>query len=145
MDVVTASIDTKHSVDVPSLEDSASHGYSQCVRTGRLVFIAGQCGRGTGPGVVSTEFEPQARAAIERVRAAVEAAGGTLADITAVTVFLTDIRLGPEFNRIRRDYFTQPYPTSALIGVSALMPPGGLIEIQAIAVVPADTDRPPDG
>lgn len=133
---MTAPLGPVQAVEVDSLEDSSSHAYSQCVRVGPLVFIAGQCGRGKDPAVVSTAFEPQARAAIERVRAAVEAAGGSLADVVALTVFVTDIRLGPVFNEIRKSYFHPPYPTSALIGVSALMPPGGLIEIQATAVVP---------
>ena len=67
----------KEIVPVAALEDATRYGYSQCVRVGPLVYIAGQCGLGLDHEVVSPEFEPQARAALDRVRAAVEAAGGT--------------------------------------------------------------------
>lgn len=127
---------SKDHVPVASLEDPSRYGYSQCVRVGNTVYIAGQCGIGTDHEVVSAEFEPQARASIERVKAAVEAAGGSLDDIVAMTVFITDVRFGRVFTSMRCDYFTRPYPTSALIGVSQLMPPGAMIEIQATAVLP---------
>lgn len=128
-------LDSKSEINVLGSELGATHGYSQCLRSGPFVFIAGQCGTGDGWGVVSREFEPQARRALDRVKEAVEAADGTLADIVSMTVFLTDIRNGSLFNEIRLGYFSRPYPTSAIIGVASLMPDGGLIEIQATAVV----------
>ena len=128
-------LEPKQVVDVPDLEDPAAFGYSQCVRVGPFVYIAGQCGLGPDHEVVSLEFEPQARAALERVRSAVEAAGGSLADIVAMTVFITDTRFGRVFTSLRREYFAQEFPTSALVGVSALMVPQAMIEIQATAVI----------
>jgi enamine deaminase RidA (YjgF/YER057c/UK114 family) len=86
--------------------------------------------------LVSCEFEPQARAALGRVATVIEAKGGTLKDLVAMTVFVTDIRYGPIFTAIRREVLGSDFPTSACIGVSALMTPGAKIEIQAIAVVP---------
>lgn len=125
----------KEVISVPALEDATPYGYSQCVRVGQLVFIAGQCGLGTDHEIVSPEFEPQARAALDRVQRAVEAAGGTLSDIVAMTVFITDTRFGRIFTSMRKDYFGTDLPTSALIGVSNLMIPGAMIEVQAIAVL----------
>lgn len=122
-------------VRVPGLEDTSEFGYSQCVRVGPFVYVAGQCGLGTDHQVVSLDFTEQSRAALDRVRAAVEAAGGSLADIVSMTVFITDTRLGREFTALRREYFGTDHPTSALIGVSSLMVPHALIEIQACAVV----------
>lgn len=126
---------TKEIVPVAALEDATRYGYSQCVRVGPLVYIAGQCGLGLDHEIVSPEFEPQARAALDRVRAAVEAAGGTLDDIVAMTVFITDTSLGRVFTSLRREYFRERFPTSALIGVSSLMVNGAMIEIQATAVL----------
>lgn len=122
-------------VPVPGLEDASAFGYSQCVKVGPVVHIAGQCGLGPDHEVVSLEFEPQARAALDRVRRAVEAAGGTLADVVAMTVFITDTRFGRVFTAMRREYFGQDFPTSALVGVSALMIPQAMIEIQATAIL----------
>ena len=129
---------SKQAVSVDALEDATAFGYSQCVRVGPMVYVAGQCGLGTDHDVVSMEFEPQARAALDRVRTAIEAAGGGLDDVVAMTVFITDTRFGRVFTSLRREYFSQPYPTSALIGVSSLMVPGAMIEIQATAVIPTD-------
>jgi enamine deaminase RidA (YjgF/YER057c/UK114 family) len=140
----------KEIVAVPGLGPSAQFGYSQCVRVGRTVYLAGQCGLGEGHEVVSPEFEPQARRALERVQLAVEAAGGTLDDIVTMTVFITDTRFGRVFTGLRRELFGTDFPASALVGVSALMPLGALIEIQAVAVLgsgsrdgqPRSTDNP---
>lgn len=125
----------KEIVDVPELEDTSEYGYSQCVRVGPYVHVAGQCGLNSDHAIVSAEFEPQARAALQRVRAAVQAAGGTIDDIVSMTVFVTDVRFGRVFTGIRREFFGERFPSSALIGVAALMPPGAMIEIQATAVV----------
>lgn len=132
---MTQPLAPKQVVTVDALEDSAPYGYSQCVRVGPFVSIAGQCGLGKDHEVVSTEFEPQARAALDRVRAAIEAAGGSLDHIVAMTVFITDVRLGRVFTSLRKEYFGARFPTSALIGVSALMVPGAMIEIQATAII----------
>lgn len=139
---MTASARGKHKQLVPvDLEDSAPFGYSQCLRVGSLVYIAGQCGLGPDHQVVSLNFEPQARAALERVQKAVEAAGGEIDDIVAMTVYLTDVRSGRIFTDIRREFFRQPFPTSALIGVSQLMPLNAQIEIQATAIVHLPSDE----
>lgn len=127
---------SKQFVPVEGLEDPSAFGYSQCVRIGQTIHVAGQCGLGLDHEIVSAEFEPQARAALDRVRLAVEAAGGTLDDVVTMTVFITDTRFGRVFTSLRREYFNEPYPASALIGVSHLMALGAMIEIQATAVLP---------
>jgi enamine deaminase RidA (YjgF/YER057c/UK114 family) len=62
-------------------------------------------------------------------------AGGKLSDIVTMTVFITDIRNAEQFLRIRRETFGDNFPASALIEITALVPPQALIEIQAVAVV----------
>lgn len=101
------------------------------------MYVAGQCGLGPDHQVVSLEFEPQARAALDRVRRAVEAVGGTLSDVVTMTVFITDVSLGRVFTALRREVFGERFPASALVGVSNLMVPGAMIEVQATAVVGA--------
>lgn len=125
----------KHVVPVDGLEDSSVYGYSQCVRVGPFVYVAGQCGLGLDHEVVSDDFETQARAALDRISIALEAVGGTMDDIVTMTVFITDTSLGRIFTSLRRRYFSGDYPASALIGVSQLMVPGAQIEIQATAVL----------
>ena len=139
------SVFVKEIVRVPGLEETAEFGYSQCVRAGPLVFIAGQCGLNERHEVVSSDFLEQARTALDRVHAAVRAAGGTLGDIVAMTVFLTDTSLGRIFTALRREYLGGDFPASALIGVHSLMPTGAMIEIQAIAVLGASGQPNPTG
>ena len=127
----------KEIVPVAGLEDSEPYGYSQCVREGPFVYLAGQCGLGMNHEVVSDDFAEQAKAALDRIKTALEAAGGRLDDIVTMTVFITDTRLGRVFTSLRREYFPGRYPASALIGVDALMPEGAMIEIQATAVLGA--------
>lgn len=131
---MTVNTSAKKFVQVDGLEDTSEFGYSQCLTLGNSIYVAGQCGLGPDHEIVSPEFEPQARAALERIRTALEAAGGSLDDVMAMTVFVTDIRNGRIFTALRREYFKEPYPTSALIGVSQLMPRGALIEVQVTAV-----------
>ena len=56
-------------------------------------------------------------------------------DIVTMTVFITDMRYGDRFTEIRRDYFTNGYPASALIGIESLARIEGMLEIQAVAVI----------
>ena len=63
-------------------------------------------------------------------------AGGSLDDITTMTVYMTDIRYADQFTRLRADILGRDFPASALIGVQRLVPSDGLFEIQAIAVLP---------
>lgn len=134
-----ASVDgaRKEIVPVDGLEDAERFGYSQCVRVGPVLYLAGQCGLGLDHEVVSDDFAEQARAALDRIKTAVEAAGGTIADIVTMTVFITDTGLGRVFTSLRREYFGDRFPASALIGVNALMVKGAMIEIQATAVLGA--------
>lgn len=113
---------------LPGLNAPVPHSYSHSVRAGAMLFLAGQCGTNAAGNVVSADFEAQARLALDRVRRVVEQAGGTLNDVASMTVFVTDIRDEPRFAEIGRELFGSDYPTSALIGVSALLPPGARVE-----------------
>jgi 2-iminobutanoate/2-iminopropanoate deaminase len=117
---------------------ATERSYSQAVKVkgGHTVYLAGVVNRDAKGNQVPGEFSVQARTAFDRLRDAVELAGGTLDDIVNMTVFLTDSRYGDEFVKIRSEYFKGGhYPASTLITASALAFPWFQIEIQAVAVL----------
>ena len=113
--------------------------YSQAVRvTGgqTTLYIAGQVAYDDSGGVAHAgDFKAQARAALQAVKAQVEAGGGTMANIIKVNTYLTDIRHRAEYAAIREEFFGKKMPASTLVAVSALAQPEFLIEIEAIAVI----------
>ena len=126
----------KHIVQPAGLPDpSHNRAYSHGVRVGSTVYLAGQTGHDVPaqPGV--SRFEAQTRRTFERMRLILEASGGSLANVVTMTVFITDMRFGDEFVRLRGEILQREFPASALIGVSHLAAPDALLEIQAIAVI----------
>ncbi len=110
--------------------------YSQAVKSGTTVYLSGQI-----PLVpetmemVSDDFSEQARQVFENVKAVCEAAGGTTHDLVKVNIFLTDLSNFATVNEIMSQYFKQPYPARAAIGVKAL-PKGAQIEIDGVMELP---------
>ena len=103
---------------------------------GRIVFISGMTARrpdGTiaGPG----DIEAQTRQVCENVKAAVEAAGGTMDDICRVDVYVRNIEHFDAIHKVRQAYFKPPAPASTMVEVAKMTSPEYLIEISAIAVV----------
>jgi len=113
--------------------------YSQAVKvTGgeTVLYLAGQVAYDhNGNAAHAGDFRAQARAALQAVKAQVEAGGGTMANIVKVNTFLTDIRHRTEYAAIREEFFGKKMPASTLVAVSALAQPEFLIEIEAIAVI----------
>ena len=105
--------------------------------TGRLVFISGMVAQrpdGTIAGV--GDIEAQTRQVCENVKAAVEAAGGTLANVCRVDVYVRNMEHFETIHKVRREYFTAPAPASTMVEVCKMTSPEYLIEINAIAVLP---------
>ena len=126
----------KQIIRPPALPDpSGTRAYSHGVRSGNLLFLAGQTGHDAQPQPGYGRFEAQTRRTFARMQAILEAAGGTLDNLVTMTVFVTDIRYGDEFVRLRGEILQRDFPASALIGVSHLANPEALIEIQAIAAL----------
>ena len=119
-------------------ERAQQRGYSTAVITegGRIVWIAGQTAvvDEAGKSLVS-DFEGQARQIFRNLGATLEKAGGKLADMVQMTVFVTDIRYGDRLTQIRREIFGDNFPGSALIAITALANPDAKIEIQGYAVL----------
>ncbi len=109
--------------------------YSQAIRTGELVFLSGQIPLDPATmELVGGDFEARARRVFDNLAAVVAAAGGSLDQIVKLTVFLTDLNNFATVNRVMEDYFTEPYPARAALGVASL-PKGADIEADAILVV----------
>ncbi|GAA2792655.1 RidA family protein [Kribbella solani] len=104
--------------------------------TGRLVFVSGMTARRPDGGIAGVgDVQEQTRQVCENVKSAVEAAGGTLADICRVDVYVRNMEDFAKIHEIRARYFTEPLPASTMVEVSKLAHPDYLIEISAIAVV----------
>jgi len=82
------------------------------------------------------DLEAQTRQMCENVKAAVEAAGGTMADICRVDVYVKDMAGFDIIHRVRREYFPSPPPASTMVSISGFTHPDYLIEMAAIAVIP---------
>jgi len=108
--------------------------YSQGIAATPWLFVSGQLGIQPETGeLVSSDFAPQARQALENLRQIVLAAGSDLNQVTAVDVFVTNIENFAEFNKIYTEYFSEHRPARAVVEVSAL-PKGACVEIKCIAV-----------
>ena len=106
--------------------------YSQAVRCGDFIFLSGQIPLHPATmELVEGGIEDQIRRVFENLQAVCHASGGSLADIVKLSVFLTDMSHFPQVNTIMGEYFSEPYPARAAIGVAAL-PKGANIEMDAI-------------
>ena len=109
--------------------------YSQAVKVDNTVYISGQI-----PLIPETmellegSVEEQIHQVFKNLLAIVQAAGGELADIVKLNVFLTDLNNFPTVNQVMAEYFSQPYPARAAIGVAAL-PKDAAVEMDAVMIL----------
>lgn len=120
-------------------DSQKSRAYSPAVITqgGRTIWLAGQTATVDESGKdISGNLEAQARTIFALMDRTLKRAGGSLANLVTMTVFISDPRYGDPFVRIRAEHFRDGrFPASALITVTAFARPGILIEIQGVAVV----------
>lgn len=111
--------------------------YSQAVKIGTTVYLSGQIPLVPSTmEMISDDFAEQAKQVFENVKAVCEAADGDINNMVKVNIFLTDLSNFATVNEIMSQYFTQPYPARAAIGVNEL-PKGSQIEIDGIMEVPS--------
>lgn len=108
--------------------------YSQAVRAGNTVYLSGQIGLDPASMQLVDGIEAQIHRVFENLRAVAQAAGGSLGDVVKLNVFLTDLAHFGRVNEIMAQYFAQPYPARAAVGVASL-PRGALVEADAIMVL----------
>ena len=110
--------------------------YSQAIKAGDFLFIAGQIPLDPETGtLVEGSFQDKVRRVLENIKAIVEAGGGSLDDIVKVTVYLKDIDKYSEFNEVYSEYFKDSKPSRVVVGVSNL-PKGVDLEVEAMAYIP---------
>ena len=104
---------------------------------GRTVYVSGQVSMDADGNVVGEgDVFAQTEKVLENVAVVLEAAGGGLQDVVKVTVFITDMGMYDRVHEVRRRHFSEPYPASSMVEVSALIDPRLLVEIEAVAVIP---------
>jgi enamine deaminase RidA (YjgF/YER057c/UK114 family) len=111
-------------------------GYSRAVRVGNLIEVAGTAAAGPDGEIVAPgDMYGQARYCLQAIREAIEALGGRVEHVVRTRVYLTDVTRWEEAGRAHGEVFGEIQPASAFLGVSELIVPGLLIEIEATAVV----------
>ncbi|HEU4619082.1 MAG TPA: RidA family protein [Gammaproteobacteria bacterium] len=106
--------------------------YSQAVKAGRTVYLSGQIPLDPKTmELLGPDPREQIRRVFESLAAVAKAAGGSLADVVKLNIYLTDLGQFPVVNEIMAHYFKEPYPARAVIGVAAL-PRGAGVEMDAV-------------
>ena len=106
--------------------------YSQAVKVNSTVYMSGQIPLDpSSMELVEGDIATQIKRVFDNLSAVAEAAGGSLADVAKLNVFLTDLSNFPVVNEIMAEYFQQPYPARAAIGVAAL-PKAAEVEMDAV-------------
>lgn len=126
---------------MPKTQISTSKGsppggpYSQAIRAGDFIFVAGQAPKDPATGqIVGDTIEAQTQQTLENLKAILEAAGASMADVVKVSAHLTDLSLFDRYNRVYVQYFPEPRPVRTTVGSQLL---GFMVEIDAIAYVGA--------
>lgn len=124
---------------------SAPHGYTHVITVdgGRTVYIAGQVpldqhGQLVGAG----DFAAQVRQTFENLKAALAAGGANFSDVVQMTTYVTDMSQVDTYRKIRNEYMTGPLPTATLVEVKGLFRKDVMLEVSAVAVVPAAGPHP---
>lgn len=120
-----------HTDDAPS----AIGTYSQAIKSGQFVFLSGQIPLDPATmEIVDGDFEARARRVFDNLKAVAVEAGGNLDHIVKLTIYLTDLNNFATVNAVMADYFQEPYPARAALGVASL-PKGSDVEAEAILAV----------
>ena len=122
-------------VTTPKVSEPAPGTWSNCLVVNGVAYLAGM----TAGGGEGDEYA-QAKAIFTKIRHLVEAAGGSMADILKVTIFVTDITQREKVWQARREFFTGNFPASTLVQVAALANPSLKVEIEAVAYIGASKD-----
>jgi len=106
------------------------------VQGGTTVFVAGHGGQEDDNGKsLAGDFEGQTRQCFKNIDATLKQAGGSLADLVTMTVFIIDSRYGNQFTELRKEIFKEKFPASALITCAGFARTDMMVEIQGIAVI----------
>ncbi len=108
--------------------------YSQAVKVGETVYLSGQIGLDPASMQMVDGIDAQIVRVFDNLKAVAEAAGGSLADVVKLNVFLTDLGNFAKVNETMAKYFSQPFPARAAVGVKEL-PRGALVEADGVMFI----------
>jgi len=108
--------------------------YSQAVKIGDTVYLSGQIGLDPASMQMVDGIDAQIVRVFENLKAVTEAAGGSMADVVKLNVYLTDLANFAKVNETMAKYFVEPYPARAAVGVASL-PRGALVEADGVMVL----------
>ena len=121
-------------VTSPDVPETPPERWSNCLVCDGIAYVAGMTARGTDAAVLAKmdEYE-QAKQIFGKIKGMVVAAGGTMADVVKVIIYVTNIKNNTKVWKARAEFFSGNFPVSTLVEVRALAAPEILVEIEAIA------------
>lgn len=125
----------RNKVTVPSVAEADPGLWTNGIRAGDFLYISGQVARPFegGKTLVGTNEYEQARHIFDRIKRICEAAGGSMADVVKMTIYVVDITKNTEVWKARREFFSGDFPASTLVEVRSLAGKETLVEIEAVA------------
>jgi 2-iminobutanoate/2-iminopropanoate deaminase len=125
-------------VTSPHVAEPPPGRWSNALRVGDMLFISGMVSRaGDGKTIEGRDEYEQAKVIFGKIRSLVEAAGGVMADVVKVTIYVVNIKNNTEVWHARQEFFSGDFPCSTLVEVRSLATPEILVEIEAIASIGA--------
>lgn len=125
-------------VTTPEVPEPPPGMFSNCLVVGDTIYISGQHAGNPKGGILGDgSMESQARETFRKVKALIEAAGGTMADVVKLNVYATDVTKRADIGKARREFFEGDFPCSTLVEISRLVDAELLIEIEAVAIIGA--------
>jgi len=121
----------------PEVPEPPPGTWSNCLVVGGVAYLAGMTARAPEQAGAGGDEYAQAKAIFAKIQHLVEAAGGSMADIVKVTIFVTDISQREKVWQARREVFSGNFPASTLVQVAALADPSLKVEIEAVAHIGA--------
>jgi enamine deaminase RidA (YjgF/YER057c/UK114 family) len=119
-------------VTSPNVPEPPPERWSNCLVCDGIAYVSGMTAR-AGDKVSGNDEYEQSKAIFTKIKHMLEAAGGAMADVVKITVYVTNIKNNTKVWQARREFFTGNFPASTLVEVSALAAPEILVEIEAIA------------
>jgi len=120
-------------VTSPAAPEPPPERWSNCLFVDGIAYVSGMVARGEGVNLAAMDEYEQAKSIFSKIKGLLEAAGGSMADVVKITVYVVNIKNNVKVWAARREFFTGNFPASTLVEVRALASPEILVEIEAIA------------